>query len=650
MKRITLIIPCTVLALCLVLFTYRVMAHRAAPTIPDGISLNEITRFGGAVNDVATYGNYAYVSAGRDLLVYDLRNKDNIQQVNQVNLWPADINSMSIHEDLLLASDNYTLYIIDISQPDQPQLISTFDQIDALIFMHALDGNFAYVLNDSGNPKNEQLTVIDLTQPTHPSIRGSTLVGPAEYMFAYANYVYVQAYFAGSSWLQIIDVSTLDARRATTIIGSTSRMYDVTVISDTLFIAEEDAIMVYDVQDPNQPSQIASIPTEYGAATYVSPMDGCACLLVQEGSFLQEGRVLRAFDISDPAKPSEMGSYTIPADMGVLFTNRGDFAFFVYQSFRFHVLDISGINNPLLRYQDDYFANVGDMAIAGAYAYVTSGSQGLVTLDISDPTTPQLIARDLTPGFAFSLAISGTMGAVAGEGNLVIYDLSNPALPQPYADFSPSGYQAELVTLYGDFAYTADSSTLRVVDLSQPLTPTLVYTETLPGGIKDLAVVSNTLYIAETYNDTLRFYDLSQPDTPIQLGTYTADQSIELLAPCAGLICLAKVYGEFEVLQRSSADSLTLLGKRKISAHYPDSLLIAGNRAYISAYDKIYILDISNPAYPLLLNVSDTGTNWWDIPALEEANGFLFAGGRDGLIVFDIISLPHHAFFPLLRH
>ena len=78
---------------------------------------------------------------------------------------------------------------------------------------------------------------------------------------------------------------------------------------------------------------------------------------------------------------------------------------------------------------------------------------------------------------------------------------------------------AELVEVEGTRVYTTAGSTLRVIDLSDPVRPSVMGTLTAPGRIWDLHVAGQYVYLAGGL-DGLHIVDVSNPDNPTLLSTH----------------------------------------------------------------------------------------------------------------------------------
>lgn len=253
-----------------------------------------------------------------------------------------------------------------------------------------------------------------------------------------------------------------------------------------------------------------------------------------------------------------------------------------------------------------------DAAVEGVLAYLLEGNH-LLVLDISDPDAPLVRSRTPMPARAEALAVVGgvvyVVCYVQGEGQcdahdaLWLYDARDPAapvpLPRPQIGWSgPLGY----LRAADGMLWLADGAGLRVFDLRDPLSPTLL--ATFAGSFFDQAKVGRWLYLVER-GLGLQVWDVSDPHAPALRRT---------LAPVNGLV-------------------LDYIG-----------VALSGSRLYLSAFPKngtdpasvLITFDLSSPASPAVLaNVS--------LPArFVSAAGTRLATLLNGhLLVYDMSDPAH---------
>ena len=121
-------------------------------------------------------------------------------------------------------------------------------------------------------------------------------------------------------------------------------------------------------------------------------------------------------------------------------------------------------------------------AVVGNYAYVSDLLSGLQVIDISDPTSPELVGAVNTPGRALGVAVLGNYAYVADvESGLQVIDVSTPTSVRIVGAMDTPGF-AFAVAVAGNHAYVADQfSGLQVIDISNPLSPEHAGSVNTPG-------------------------------------------------------------------------------------------------------------------------------------------------------------------------
>ncbi|MGA1842533.1 MAG: LVIVD repeat-containing protein [bacterium] len=95
--------------------------------------------------------------------------------------------------------------------------------------------------------------------------------------------------------------------------------------------------------------------------------------------------------------------------------------------------------------------------VVGKYAYVGDGDTGLLIIDISDPSKPDLVSSFDTPGYACDVAIDGDYAYIADcKMGIQIVDIKNSSMLKGITNYKTNGYACGI--LYKDgYPYVADS-------------------------------------------------------------------------------------------------------------------------------------------------------------------------------------------------
>ncbi|MCP4151047.1 MAG: hypothetical protein GY757_25105, partial [bacterium] len=293
-----------------------------------------------------------------------------------------------------------------------------------------------------------------------------------------------------------------------------------------------------------------------------------------------------------------------------------------------------------------------DVFVKGQYAYCATEESGLVILDISDSTSPQLVSTSEVRGVAQSIHVEGQLAYIAsGAGGMQIFDVSNPASPSRLGYLYTNGYTG-IVTVSGNYAYVGDhgNKTLHIVDISVPATPVGVASHLLSAQqltISAIGINGNYAYIGTTYygGGTIQIIDISNPNSPVKVGEYSAPiYDIAFAGDYAYIVSKEEC---IEILDISFPTAPSRVGSLDLtftgSDFYGGGISVSGNYAYVAASVPYYIsewrtrvmvVDITDKAAPVLSGET--------VSYSQHCNGFYFDGrnvfvaGIEGLHIIGV--------------
>ena len=168
----------------------------------------------------------------------------------------------------------------------------------------------------------------------------------------------------------------------------------------------------------------------------------------------------------------------------------GNYAYIYLQSGKgFQVINISDPDNPFeVGFVDMPGTTSGRLYVSDDYAYVATFDSGLRILDISNPSSPALIATyDGSRDFISVFVTNDLLYAIHGNYNqLVILDVSTPSNPVEISKTNfPDGNENDIFVRdnYAYIAKQSDPNGLLIMDVSDPANPTVAARiETTAGG------------------------------------------------------------------------------------------------------------------------------------------------------------------------
>ncbi|MBP9719495.1 MAG: hypothetical protein KBD46_03415, partial [Candidatus Levybacteria bacterium] len=149
--------------------------------------------------------------------------------------------------------------------------------------------------------------------------------------------------------------------------------------------------------------------------------------------------------------------------------------------------------------------------VSGQYAYVSKGDGGLYIVDISDSTNPVVVGHENSnPFIATKLAVSGNYAYVMYGDGLVAIDISDPTNPYMLGSGGVGG--GSDVAISGNYVYTGVNS----IDISDPNNLRVV--GTFPTSVSFIAISGKYAYGSHT-DDGLFIFDISDPTNIVEVGS-----------------------------------------------------------------------------------------------------------------------------------
>jgi hypothetical protein len=253
----------------------------------------------------------------------------------------------------------------------------------------------------------------------------------------------------------------------------------------------------------------------------------------------------------------------------------------------------TGSNQPYITFDDtnNYFEFIGGNVGIGT----TTPSEELHLSDgtflIDNPSTLTEVGSVDTPYSPLDVYVSGRYAYIADYGAVSIVDISQPSNPvnvgnvpfvTPYSIFVAGQYAYTGTWIYTD---------LRVIDVSDPSSPTITGTYNSPCDALDVYVSGKYAYMANGYCG-LTVVDVSDPTTPTLAGNYDTTDVAE-------------------------------------------GIYVSGQYAYLATSSEgLRIVDISDPTTPTLAGTYDTDGNAFGV--YVSGRYAYVADGSNGLVVVSI--------------
>jgi hypothetical protein len=501
---------------------------------------------GGSASDVALLEGYAFIADyDTGLHVADVRDPANPRAVgrhvlNGGSAWGVCVAGS--HAYVIENIENtqpvgntyagkYAMNVLDISDPSNPQMISSYSTRYQWNRALTVSGSFAYVSTSYHDSGWSEIEIIDLNNPVHP-VRAGAIID-------YGNEVVVSdryAYVTGAHALRIFEINPAnparvgqysfgDGRWATRVAVSDGYAYVANMEQDDKERHAEARLRILDIRDATNPVPVGFYATGVRNDEFsdIVALEGYAYLATTHQS---DPPSIIVLDIRDPGNPQRVGAYSSGSFSPGSFEWGGSLAVskgFLYLglSATFRVLNASDPANPsmvgTLVGTLDLAMGDAQMAVSGDYAYLASGradhaSEGsLHCIDVTNPARPEragVYATGVwdTPSaavYAKGIAVSGGYAYAVfdqtwGRTRLVVIDVTIPASPSFVANMDLGRqHTVDCVVAKGNYLYVGGvRGGLQVFDVRDPSKPRRV------GGnsalsVHDLVADGDKLYVAD---------------------------------------------------------------------------------------------------------------------------------------------------------
>ncbi len=405
------------------------------------------------IRGMAFYGDRLFVYDRHGFLyLYDCSNPTELRRLDQLR-FESVVRSVLIKNGMLHVALASSLWIYDLVDPDQPELVRVWDDLDSI--MRLIEGqDHVYLVDRSVGLRILDSRDFSMTAQKAFAEGLQTLVERGALIYA-----------TGSlEGLLTIDRQHLRSRQTVKWVKSLSEVSDglvsgnifylssatgaalvdknrgvaqvftdtpernmaVTRYHDLIFTAQATGgIRAFDVAIPDRPQLIADWP-EYSAGRLLVVGD----FLVSSGT--RTGLMVTAIDdIGVPRVVDQVSMRQI-----VAMAAEGDYLFCVAYdqgllTYRVHadgtLQQLSQVQPP---FPADRFDQQVDIDVNGGIAYIANGRSGLLIVDVKNPAKPQIISVLGLPGYSKGVRFhQGLVYLVTLRDGLLIVDVSKPERP-----------------------------------------------------------------------------------------------------------------------------------------------------------------------------------------------------------------------------
>ena len=270
--------------------------------------------------------------------------------------------------------------------------------------------------------------------------------------------------------------------------------------------------------------------------------NGQVIRFVSNYAFVGDGKQLKIVDVTNLNSPQLIFSFPEYGWQGYVISLdiKGDYAFVVEGQYQYNlqIVNIAIPSSPLAVATLNLGGTAEEVLVDSNYAYIASGTRGVSIIDITDVENPILVTRaatsnalSLTLAARYNLLVVGS--GLRNNGGWSV-DISNPTLPNVIGHYISPGYSWRLHYAYG-YLFVADGAlgvssdgSFQVFQLHPSGIFSLVASDTLSASVQDVTTWQNFAYIV-TWDDIsiseFVAYEIHNPMSPLQIYSQALESS-----------------------------------------------------------------------------------------------------------------------------
>lgn len=496
-------------------------------TVPSALAFAHDDRF--LIHITSTEGNVWDLSAQPALLTNEF-----LAAGEGVNLGGQRRAHLDPIRKLLYVADWFSgLHVYDLSEPNRPQLLSSFHTPGSPKGVVVKD-NIAYVADDDNG-------------------------------------------------LRVIDVSDARQPREITALITPGLAYTPVIDGDWLYLASHrGGFQIINIANPAQPRLVSDTRVE-GKAWSIVVRDHIAYVACSEAG-------LWIYDVQDATQPKLLSQYAPGGNAEEVILD-GTHAYVAFFDDGIHTLDVTQPDQPRLISTVATRGNARGLALQGTTLFVADWLAGIRAIDISDPKQARVVADYDTPGAAWGIKLFGARAYVLDWwGGLLTLDVDAPKLMHSLDRF-PACDPCSDIDVTERYAYVAAGQKgVQIFDIKNALNPTWITGIELSQPARFLARVDDVLSVAGLSEVSL--IDTHQPFSPQRRATHPTCTPISWIRRIPNHV----VVGCEDELQLFEMDSerMSLTQKRKESGHFVDVATVLGTWVALSPEGAVKSLDESS--------------------------------------------------------
>ena len=567
-----------------------------------------------------------FTNNGTKLLIADITDRVNPVVISETELFNNTIRFIKAFKGYLYYADGDVLHIIDVSDPQNPEEVSTYGD-DQNFLDIVLKDNYAYLADyKSSFGSEEGLRIINIEDPVNPSeVKFIQIENPNEFELN-GKYLYLICNNLSSieNTFYIIDIEDPAEPIVNEIDLGIDWLSSICLNGKYVYVIGRDSngnksLFAVDISDQTNPSLITSynlVNLGFGTNAKINLAVNNNYLYLPCSWGCGSDYSVRIMDINDPSNASIINNFETEGTPNSLIFNE-NYVFVADGAGGLRIYDVSEINNvEEVNYIDKSIdLNFEDIAVYNDYVYILGYNEGLHLIDISDQYNPQYVKTITLPDHSYCIKIKGDYAYIINEG-LRIFDLSVPSSPNEVGYWE--GNNGHDLVIDDDIVFITYESYLYMIDVSNKNNPDFIgeyYSGSGSQNLDEVDVSGDYAFISlDMYHFSVTWgfeiLNISDRTSPYEISEYSETWGYTSWTPSGhytytdifvrdSYLYATHSYAGFGIFDVSDPTNPAEVSFYRGKMY---GMCIEGNYAYVldSKDDRFEIINITNPTQPSL--------------------------------------------------
>ncbi|MBP6859832.1 MAG: beta-propeller fold lactonase family protein [Candidatus Magasanikbacteria bacterium] len=612
------------------------------PSAPVSLSTSTFT---GSARGIYVAGQYAYVSnaSSNTLHIYNVANPSApvFIATTSVGTGPEAVYVSGRYAYVANLSAG-SMSIVDVANPYSPRQISSVSSAGGRGVV--VNGKYAY----SGSLGSQTVNVIDVSNPSSPVVVGTVNIGVSPYDIAFSDgYIYTTNYVSAS--MSVVNVKNPTSPTLVTSTPISNNSQSIAVSGRYAYFAGAGKFTAVDISDPSRPLVIKGIVTAgnpvsvavSGRYAYVANYSNNTVSIVDISGTEVSSLIAHSAEVGNLQSRNDIFAQgNIIAGTGLMVGAGGIMSQGTLSVFA----SSTGVTSSIFNISSVQNTNIFKAFANGTISIGTSTASSTLTIQGVAGSNPIFTVASSTGESLLKILANGNVGigtsTPAQKLSVVggVQNILDPSTTISEIATTSVGRTPRSVYVLGRYAYVTNetSSTISVVDISNPSVPVQISTTSVDAGPHGIYVSGRYAYVAGASNNSVAIVDISNSKSPIQVGSVSVPSVIRDIQVVGKYAYLNYDSGGIIVLDVSNPRAPALVVSTSFSGTNPNAIAVSGRYAYLAEdAARILVVDISNPAAPILVGSTTVGLSPQAI-AVSGRYAYIANAGENTMSVVDI--------------